>query len=87
LDEQHERRRLVDERPDRRADAEELLRVVDADTSFRATTRMPDRTNDLQRAETRGAGVVKDDFGSWDAGPAEYEDTALVVRAGAGRRE
>jgi hypothetical protein len=42
LDEQHERRRLVDERPDRRADAEELLRVVDADTSFRATTRMPD---------------------------------------------
>jgi hypothetical protein len=38
-DEQHERRLLVGERLHRRADAEQLLRVVDADTCFRAATR------------------------------------------------
>ncbi len=42
-DEQHERRLLVGEGPQRWADAEELRRVVDADTSFRAATRtLPD---------------------------------------------
>jgi hypothetical protein len=39
MEEQQERRRLVGEHLHRRANAEELLRVVDADTSFRATTR------------------------------------------------
>jgi hypothetical protein len=39
LDEQHERRPLVGERLHRRGDAEELLRVADADTCFPAATR------------------------------------------------
>jgi hypothetical protein len=38
-DEQHERRLLIGERLHRRTDAEQLLRVVDADTCFRAATR------------------------------------------------
>jgi hypothetical protein len=39
LDEQHERRLLVGERLHRRVDAEEPLRVADADTCFHAATR------------------------------------------------
>src|ERR1035437_5544601 len=42
-DERHERRLLVGVRLHRRADAEELLRVVDADTPFRAATRTSPR--------------------------------------------
>jgi hypothetical protein len=38
-DERHERRLLVGERLHRRVDAEELLRVADADTCFPAATR------------------------------------------------
>jgi hypothetical protein len=38
-DEQHERGLLAGECLHRQADAEALLRVVDADTSFRAVTR------------------------------------------------
>jgi hypothetical protein len=38
-DEQHKRRLLVGECLQRRADAEELFLVVEAETSFRAATR------------------------------------------------
>jgi len=52
-DEQHERRLLVGERLHRRADAEELHRVVDAYTSFGAATRTSSEpTGDLHRAES-----------------------------------
>jgi len=39
MDAQHERRPLVGERLHRRVDAEELLRVADADSCFPAATR------------------------------------------------
>ncbi len=40
LDDQHERGLLVGERLHRQVDAEDLLRVVDSDTSFRSATRI-----------------------------------------------
>jgi hypothetical protein len=52
LDEQHERRLLVGERLHRQANAEEPLRVVNADTSFRAATRTPLGLN--ERPPSRG---------------------------------
>ncbi len=55
LDEQHERRLLVGERLHRQADAEEPLRVVNADTSFRAATRTPLGLN--ERPPSRGTRV------------------------------
>jgi hypothetical protein len=58
---------LVGERLDRRVDAEELLRIVDVDTSFPAATRTaPDRKSDLQRAELETA-LIRVLAASWQA--------------------
>lgn len=51
-DKHHERRLLVGGRLHRRADAKELLRVVDGNTSSRAAMQTsPDRTSDPPRAD------------------------------------
>jgi hypothetical protein len=52
MDEQQERGMHVGERPHRQGDAEEVLRVVDADTRFRAMTQLLPRLDD--RPATRG---------------------------------
>ena len=52
MDEQQERGLHVGERPHRQGDAEEVLRVVDADTRFRAMTQLLPRLGD--RPATRG---------------------------------
>ena len=54
---QSERRLLVGEYLHSRMDADELLRVVDADTSFPAATRTwPDSTSAAHRADCRKIG-------------------------------
>jgi hypothetical protein len=54
LEEHRERSLLVAARPQRRADAEELVRVIDADTSFRVSIRTSSAgTSDLHSAGPR----------------------------------
>jgi hypothetical protein len=71
LEEQHERRLLVGDELHRRTDADDLLRVVHADTSFRTPSQTsPDRTSDLHRADSRDPVV---DFRMVSAGDATSE--------------